>query len=554
MVRATKPNIRIIIQARTDSNRLPAKALLPVAGTPSAILAAKRAGNRGRPVMLATSDRPTDDLLATLANQAGINVFRGSANDVLGRFVASCQDLQGDDVVVRLTADNLLPDGMLIEELLASFELNGNPYINAKIAWGDSPYGLGAEVMNVCTLRRAALTASTEYEREHVTPEIKKHIPIHSLLQKFSQKESVTRCTMDTLDDYLRINRIFSKVQDPVNAGWQELLNYLVVADDAPRPISPGPCLVLGTAQLAAPYGSAVKVAPPKNEEAVELVRQAIHQGAIAIDTARAYAGSEVTLGKALSQGWGSRIQVVTKLSPLSHLPDDSVPNLAADAAELSVFKSLNALGGGVKPWILLHRAYHFHAWDGAVWKRMLELRSAGLLAGLGVSVQSTSELKKALSVSDVEIIQLPFNLLDWRWRESGLELMLSSRPDIQIHVRSVFLQSVLLRDAAEWPAVSGINAVELHNTLNVLVKELQRGSIADLCLAYVRSFNWVNGVVIGMESKPQLTKNIDLFTKPPLSQKEVAFVQDSLPLVPEKLLNPACWPKIQCSINDSTS
>jgi len=147
--------------------------------------------------------------------------------------------------------------------------------------------------------------------------------------------------------------------------------------------------------------------------------------------------------------------------------------------------------------------------------------------------------------VSDVEIIQLPFNLLDWRWRESGLELMLSSRPDIQIHVRSVFLQSVLLRDAAEWPAVSGINAVELHNTLNVLVKELQRGSIADLCLAYVRSFNWVNGVVIGMESKPQLTKNIDLFTKPPLSQKEVAFVQDSLPLVPEKLLNPACWPKI---------
>ena len=177
MVRATKPNIRIIIQARTDSNRLPAKALLPVAGTPSAILAAKRAGNRGRPVMLATSDRPTDDLLATLANQAGINVFRGSANDVLGRFVASCQDLQGDDVVVRLTADNLLPDGMLIEELLASFELNGNPYINAKIAWGDSPYGLGAEVMNVCTLRRAALTASTEYEREHVTPEIKKHIP-----------------------------------------------------------------------------------------------------------------------------------------------------------------------------------------------------------------------------------------------------------------------------------------------------------------------------------------------------------------------------------------
>lgn len=315
--------------------------------------------------------------------------------------------------------------------------------------------------------------------------------------------------------------------------------------DLAGPPRSPalsGARLVLGTAQLAAPYGSVAKVTPPNKDEAVEPVRHAIHQGAIAVDTARAYAGSETILGRALSEGWSSRVKVVTKLSPLAHLPADIAPDLAADAAEVSVFRSLRALGC-LKPWLLLHRAAHLHAWDGAVWTRLQKLQSEGLIVGLGVSVQSPAELAAALAVPDVQIIQLPFNLLDWRWSQARAAEMFAARPDVEVHVRSVFLQGVLLRTPSEWPLVPDHHATAVHRAMNDLVGDLGRENIADLCLAYVRSVPWINGVVIGMERIAQLAENATLFGKPPLTADQAELVRSSLSSAPEAFLNPAQWP-----------
>ena len=62
----TAPRVRIVLQARTSSHRLPAKSLLPVAGVPLAVLCAHRLGSTGREVVLATSTERSDDLLAAL--------------------------------------------------------------------------------------------------------------------------------------------------------------------------------------------------------------------------------------------------------------------------------------------------------------------------------------------------------------------------------------------------------------------------------------------------------------------------------------------------------
>ena len=541
------PSVRVIVQARTDSSRLPAKALLPIGGMPSTVLAVMRAGNRGHSVLLATSDRKTDDLLADTAKKAGLNVFRGSAGDVLSRFIAATADLGNEDIVVRLTADNILPDGALIEDLLVDFNAIEQPYLSAQQAWGVCPYGLSAEVMRVGALRLAGERADSAFDREHVTPLLKKSVSVESKQNRFSRAEQAIRCTVDTLDDYLRISRILNEFQDPIHIGWAEVLESLVQSSDAPPPIAPGSRLVLGTAQLAATYGTAFQVNPPEKGEALELVRGAIHQGAIAIDTARAYSGSEALLGGALSQGWASRIKVVTKLSPLADLAEDAEPHLAADAAEMSVLMSLQALGN-IKPCMLLHRADHLRAWGGAVWRRLQELKSAGLVTTLGVSVQSPTELKTALSISDVQMIQMPFNLLDWRWQQACVEKLFVARPDVEVHVRSVFLQGVLLRGVEEWPVIPDFEAVAVRKILDKLVGKLHRENIADLCLAYVRAFAWISGIIIGMERRSQLAQNSALFSKPPLSLKDVEVVQNSLPSVPVRLLNPAHWSKVSDS------
>src|ERR1700736_6416496 len=97
-------NCVVILQARTTSSRLLGKALLPVAGYPSAILAALRAANRQHPTIFATSDDPSDDVLAAEARKHRIQVFRGPLNDVLARYFLAAANLPDDSTVVRLTA------------------------------------------------------------------------------------------------------------------------------------------------------------------------------------------------------------------------------------------------------------------------------------------------------------------------------------------------------------------------------------------------------------------------------------------------------------------
>ncbi|HEY1264668.1 MAG TPA: hypothetical protein VGF06_14165, partial [Terriglobales bacterium] len=138
----------IILQARTSSTRLPGKALLPVAGYPSAVLAALRASNLGAQVLVATSDDPTDDALAAALSGYGIRVFRGPMQDVLSRYALAASDLHDEDVVIRFTGDNVVPDGSYAAELFAAFVSSGLEYLRGNSVQSRLPYGLGGEAFS----------------------------------------------------------------------------------------------------------------------------------------------------------------------------------------------------------------------------------------------------------------------------------------------------------------------------------------------------------------------------------------------------------------------
>ena len=533
---------RVLIQARTDSARLPAKALLPVAGMPSALLALLRAGNSGLDVRLATSTRPVDDRLASVIEAAGINVFRGSADDVRQRFLDACADLDDGAAVVRLTADNLLPDGRLIEEVLQEFSQRQAPYLNLDMMWHRPPYGLSVEVFRLGALREAADRFDSAFEHEHVTPALRReHEKKAQPAARFSPSESVIRCTMDSFDDYQWIAKCFDDITDPETASWQTLLDKLVHHPDAPIAFSDGPGLVLGTAQIGAPYGSAVTVQPPEHQEAVQMIRTAIANGATGIDTARAYPGSEPIIGQALKTGYAGRCDVVTKIAPLEALPDNATPAQAADATEISLLRSLQALGE-CKPDVLLHRAGHLQQWNGEVWKRLLKLQEEDLIGQVGVSVQSPKELEQALVTPELTLVQMPCNLLDWRWRKAGLTKRLEKADHITVHVRSVFLQGTLARPASSWPAIENLDAQTIIEFLKQQTERHERHSIADLCIAWMRAQPWVDALVIGAESIEQLRDTLELFSHPPLEPAQAEAIMKAAPEIPERLLDPARW------------
>ena len=197
------------------------------------MLCALRLRRAGADVVLATSSEWSDDLLASIASEAGISVIRGELDDVLGRFAACVVDLEEDDLVVRVTADNPIPDASFVTALIHLFDERKSEYLATGGAEAGVPYGLAGEVFGVRRLRDAARNAVSQYDREHVTPYLMRSANTTCVTASDlgipSAKYSTRRCTIDTLEDYLLMAGVFRAVGDVVSCEWHSFLQLLPV-------------------------------------------------------------------------------------------------------------------------------------------------------------------------------------------------------------------------------------------------------------------------------------------------------------------------------------
>ncbi|MGH3426174.1 MAG: aldo/keto reductase, partial [Terriglobales bacterium] len=495
-----------------------------------------------------TSTDSTDDSLALIAAEYGLSVVRGSLEDPLSRFTAATTDLDDADLVVRLTGDNTFPDSDLIGELVEEITRSGGSYLRTSTDSG-LPYGVSAEIFTVNVLRQADEHAHSPAEREHVTLWIR---------EKFGDATPKTlaatyhwshlRATVDSFADYDRITRVFAQVEDPVSVSWSSLCELLAQLPDAPvgrfpRTVSGGITqsrLILGTAALDGGYG--VANAALDGAAARDVIATAVAHGVTHFDTARAYGGAEQHIGHFLDEGHRPQVYVVTKLRPLDELPEDARPSEAIAATDASVFRSMAALGGRKVETLLLHRARDAYRVGGAVWEHLLQLRGAGYITRLGVSVVSPSEALRALELPGMAYIQLPFNLLDRRWGRVAERLL--DRADVTAVARSVFLQGLLTGNIPleRWPVNAGVDPETVTDTLRGLAHDLGRRDQIDLCLAYVRAQSWLDALVIGAVSAEQVRDLCRRFEAPALINSEIGQVDARLPEVTEQLLDPSTW------------
>ena len=126
MYRSQPQKIVATIEARMTSSRLPGKVLLDLAGKPALQQLVERL-RRSRyldEVVVATTDRPTDDPVAEMCRQIGCSVFRGSEDDVLARVLGAANSVSGD-LIVEITGDCPAVDWRHVDQLIETF-LPGN--------------------------------------------------------------------------------------------------------------------------------------------------------------------------------------------------------------------------------------------------------------------------------------------------------------------------------------------------------------------------------------------------------------------------------------------
>jgi len=209
-------NVVYVVQARTNSSRLPAKVLLPIKGVPIVVLAAKRAANRGAKLIILTSKEKTDDYLCSILSDFKMKYFRGSLDNTLERFVSGLAGVEERTGVVRLTADNIMPDGKFIEEMVEEFCASKLNYLCSTGTTSGLPYGMSVEIMRLSSLREAFSNTADVSDCEHVTPYIRRKYGVR-IYEKYGFLElSKSRCTIDDIDDYLYMAKIFTDIDDSI--------------------------------------------------------------------------------------------------------------------------------------------------------------------------------------------------------------------------------------------------------------------------------------------------------------------------------------------------
>lgn len=229
----------IIIQARMGSTRMPGKVLQPFYGTDSIldiIVRKLQNNNFSLPVVLATSDAASDDVLKVWADKNSVPVFRGSEQNVLDRFVQTAEFF-GFTNVIRVCADNPFLDESLLKELIDTALRVRADYISYEAA-PDIPamkshLGVFAEWVSLDALKKAQSMTTDKLYTEHVTNFIYGN-PDRFTVRWIKAPPEIynrndVRFTIDTIEDFNLMQRLYSVL---ANSGRSpNFINVLQVVE-----------------------------------------------------------------------------------------------------------------------------------------------------------------------------------------------------------------------------------------------------------------------------------------------------------------------------------
>ncbi len=208
----------IIVQARMGSSRLPGKVLMKIGKytiLERIIHLCQKIKENGyvSEVVIATTKYSRDDVIKDVCIDHGIEVFRGSEDNVLERYY-ECAHLYDFQNVVRLTADNPFTDVDELQRLICFHNSNCNDYSESLTTL---PIGIGAEIMSISALDESNKYASLPKHFEHVNEYILDNLDefrcgtMSVSDEKFFPK---MKFTVDTPEDYKKLSELVLYIGD----------------------------------------------------------------------------------------------------------------------------------------------------------------------------------------------------------------------------------------------------------------------------------------------------------------------------------------------------
>ena len=213
-----------IVQARMGSTRLPNKVLRPINGIPmiGLLLTRLALSKELDQIIVATSIDPRNEPLVRYVKDRGFACEQGSENDVLDRYVLAAESHDAD-VVVRITGDCPLVDASLVDQAITFFKAHDYDYIS-NIDPPTFPDCLDIEIFGFKALKQASQESQDAFDREHVTPYIRRSDKFTKMNLSYSKDLSNLRWTVDELCDFQVVESVFEHFSPKVNFSWMDVL------------------------------------------------------------------------------------------------------------------------------------------------------------------------------------------------------------------------------------------------------------------------------------------------------------------------------------------
>lgn len=238
-------DIKIIIQARTGSTRLPQKMILPFyenEGIFSLILKRLTSIIKKENIILATSTNVNNDVLEDITKSYGVNCFRGSEDDVLQRFIDAATQFNATKLI-RVCADNPFLDLDYLNFLLQNFKENDCDYMSFLTSKGTptikTHYGFWAEAVTLNALKKCRDVISwrlnddeSRLYHEHVTNFIYANpndfnIKFFNIPEEIDSHDDI-RLTIDTKVDFDIQKEIFNIIyKENPNFNASDVIGFL---------------------------------------------------------------------------------------------------------------------------------------------------------------------------------------------------------------------------------------------------------------------------------------------------------------------------------------
>ena len=213
-----------IVQARMGSTRLPGKVLKKVNNKTLIEILFKRLTlcEEIDKIVLATTKKSEDLVLANIIKSNGFDVYRGSENNVLSRFYNIAKKYKANHII-RITGDCPLIDPQLVKNIILQY-MKSNVDYASNTEPPTYPDGLDVEIFSFKSLLFAHKNVRSSFDKEHVTTFLKNYKNIKRINISNDKDLSSERWTVDEPEDFEFVKKILNYFHPKLDFAWKEVL------------------------------------------------------------------------------------------------------------------------------------------------------------------------------------------------------------------------------------------------------------------------------------------------------------------------------------------